>query len=208
MNLIRNILAIIGLIAIIGGAFAYSQFSSMMGQMGDLDIAAEKAALDELDPKAKDVYMEMWQKLKETGTSADATVVVYPVAEGVTPEQVEAAMKFKANELNIKGVGELPLSDQVELETGKEQRFLKIYQFCNPQTAMRMVDYSDAFSAYLPCRIALIEDKEGKLMLYSLNMDMMLYGGKTLPPELKEEAQGVQEIMTAIMEQGATGEEF
>ncbi|MBU0655700.1 MAG: DUF302 domain-containing protein [Gammaproteobacteria bacterium] len=208
MNLIRNLLAIIGLIAIIGGAFAYSKFSGMMTQMGDMDITAEKAALDQLDPKAKDVYMNMWTKLKETGNSADATVVVYPVNDGVTPEQVEAAMKFKANELNIKGVGELPLSEQVKLETGKDQRFLKIYQFCNPQTAMKMVEYSDAFSAYLPCRIALIEDKQGKLQLYALDMDMMIHGGKTLPPELLEEAQGVQQIILGIMQQGATGEEF
>ncbi|MEZ5537028.1 MAG: DUF302 domain-containing protein [Thiolinea sp.] len=206
MGFIRNLLALIGLIAIIGGAYAYTQYGDMIAQAGGMK--EEMAALDELDPKAKDVYQEMWQKLKATGTSADATVVVYPVDDGVTVEEVEAAMKFKANEMNIKGVGELPLSDQVELETGEKQRFLKIYQFCNPQTAMRMVDYSDAFSAYLPCRISLIEDKEGKLQLYSLNMDMMIYGGKPLPAELHEEAVGVQEIINAIMEQGATGEEF
>jgi uncharacterized protein (DUF302 family) len=208
MNFIRNILALIGLIAIIGGGYAYTKFAPMMSQMGGIDIGAEKAALDQLDPKAKNVYMDMWAKLKETGNSADATVVVYPVADGVTPEQVDAAMKFKANELNIKGVGELPLSEQVKLETGKEQRFLKIYQFCNPQTAMKMVEYSDAFSAYLPCRIALIQDKQGKLQLYSLNMDMMIHGGKTLPPELLKEAEGIQKIITSIMEQGASGEEF
>ncbi|MEZ5450359.1 MAG: DUF302 domain-containing protein [Thiolinea sp.] len=206
MGFIRNLLAIIGLIAIIGAVYAYTQYGGMLNQMGGMQ--QDMAALDELDPKAKDVYMDMWQKLKTSGNSADATVVVYPVDDGVTPEAVEAAMKFKANEMNIKGVGELPLSDQVELETGEKQRFLKIYQFCNPQTAMRMVDYSDAFSAYLPCRIALIEDKQGKLQLYSLNMDMMIYGGKTLPDDLLEEAKGVQEIITAIMEQGATGEEF
>lgn len=208
MGFIRNILAIIGLLAIVAGGFMYSKFGGLMSQMGDFDVQAEMAALDELDPKAKDLYLNMWSKLKATGNSADATVVVYPVAEGATTAQVEAAMKFKANELNIKGVGELPLSDQVELETGKEQRFLKIYQFCNPQTAMRMVDYSDAFSAYLPCRISLIEDKQGKLQLYALDMDMMIHGGKTLPPELLEEAKGVQQIITEIMEQGATGEEF
>lgn len=206
MGYIRNLLALIGLVAIIGGVYAYTQFGDMIGQAGSMK--EEMAALDEMDPKAKDVYSEMWQKLKATGNSADATVVVYPVDEGVTWEEVETAMKFKANEMNIKGVGELPLSDQVALETGEDQRFLKIYQFCNPQTAMRMVDFSDAFSAYLPCRIALIEDKEGNLQLYSLNMDMMIYGGKPLPPELHEEAVGVQEIITAIMEQGATGEEF
>jgi hypothetical protein len=52
-----------------------------------------------------------------------------------------------------------------------------IYQYCKPTTAMVMVDHSDAFSAYLPCRIALIEDQKGEKWLYSLNMDMMIYGG-------------------------------
>ena len=206
MNIIRNILAIIGLLAIIGAGFAYTKFSSMMAQMGGMDIAAEKTALDQLDPKAKDVYMTMWKKLKESGNSADATVVKYPLADGVSPEDAEEAMKFVANEHNIKAVGELPLSQQVQLETGKEQRFLKIYQYCNPQTAMKMVDYSDAFAAYLPCRVAMVQDKAGKYNLYSFDMDMMIYGGKTLPPELHAEAVKVQEIITDIMKRGAAGD--
>lgn len=206
MNFIRNILAIIGLVAIVGGAYAYTKFAPMMAQMGDMDIGAEKAALDTLDPKAKDVYMEMWTKLKASGNSADATVVKYSLADGVSWQDAEESMKSIANKLNIKAVGELPLSEQVQLETGKEQRFLKIYQFCNPQTAMKMVDFSDAFSAYLPCRIAMIQDKAGKYHLYSLNMDMMIYGGKPLPAELHAEALGVQEIMTAIMKGGAEGD--
>ncbi len=206
MNLIRNLLAIVGLLAIIGSAFAYSKLAPLVKQMQGVDIAAEKAAFDQLDPKAKDVYQEMWKKLKETGNSADATVVVYPLADGVTPEDAEQAMKMVANEHNIKAVGELPLSDQVKLETGQDQRFLKIFQFCNPQTAMKMVAYSDAFSAYLPCRIALIQDKQGKYKLVALNMDMMIYGGKTLPPELHAEATKVQEIITDIMKRGAAGD--
>ncbi|WP_296682858.1 DUF302 domain-containing protein [Thiothrix sp. UBA2016] len=206
MNMIRNLLAIIGLIAIIGGGFAYSKFSGMMAQMGEMDIAAEKAALDQLDPKAKDVYMNMWKKLKETGNSADATVVSYPLADGLSPQDAEETMKMVANEHNIKAVGELPLSEQVKLETGQDQRFLKIYQFCNPQTAMKMVEYSDAFSAYLPCRIAMIQGKDGKYKLMSLDMDMMIHGGKTLPPDLHAEAKKVQDIITDIMKRGAAGD--
>ncbi|MEB4590981.1 DUF302 domain-containing protein [Candidatus Thiothrix sp. Deng01] len=206
MNLIRNLLAIIGLVAIIGGAFAYTKFAPMMSQMEGVDIPAEKAALDKLDPKAKDVYLDMWKKLKETGNSADATVVKFPLADGVTPADAEQTMKMVANEHNIKAVGELPLSEQVKLETGQDQRFLKIFQFCNPQTAMKMVEFSDAFAAYLPCRVALVQDKQGKYNLYSLNMDMMIYGGAPLPPELHDEAVKVQEIITDIMKRGAAGD--
>ena len=72
--------------------------------------------------------------------------------------------------------------------------------------AQKMLDYSDAYSAFLPCRVSMIEDKEGKLWLYSLNMDAMLYGGKPLPPALKEEAEGVKKIILDIMNRGAQGD--
>ena len=91
---------------------------------------------------------------------------------------------------------------------------MKIYQYCKPTTAMTMVEHSDAFSAYLPCRIALIEDKkhfetkgkEGSMWLYSLNMDMMIYGGAPLPPELNKLAIQVKDTINAIQKAGATGD--
>ncbi len=201
MNLIRNILAIIGLIALIGGGYAYSKFGSQLAGM-----QGEMAALDQLDPKARDVYMEMWEKLKETGNSADATVWIYPLADGVSASDAEEAMKAVANEHNIKSVGDLPLSDQIEAMTGDKQRTLKIFQFCNPLTAKKMVDYSDAYAAYLPCRISMVEGKDGKLRLYALNMDMMIYGGKTLPDDLRKEALEVKDVILDIMKRGAEGD--
>ncbi len=194
MGLIRNILAIIGLIALIGGGYAYSKFSG------------EMAALNALDPGAKKVYSDMWTKLKETGTSADATVWKKQIEEGISAEDAAEAMGSVATELNIKAVGVLPLSKEVEAKTGKKQRLLTIYQYCNPLTAMTMVEYSDAFSAYLPCRIAMVEDKKGKLWLYALDMDMMIFGGKTLPDKLFKEATKVKQVILDIMEAGATGE--
>ncbi len=201
MNFIKNILAIIGLIAVIGGGYAYSKFGAqIVGMKGEMD------ALAKLDPKAKEVYTEMWEKLKETGNSADATVWVYPLADGVSAEDAEEAMKAVANEHNIKSVGDLPLSDQIAAMTGEDQRKLKIFQFCNPLTAKKMVDYSDAFAAYLPCRISMVEGKDGKLRLYALNMDMMIYGGKTLPDDLHKEALAVKEVILDIMKRGAEGD--
>ena len=194
MGFIKNILAIIGLVALIGGAYAYTKFS------GEIN------ALNALDPGAKKVYSDMWTKLKETGTSADATVWKRQIADGVSAEDAAEAMGSVATELNIKAVGVLPLSKEVEAKTGEKQRLLTIYQYCNPLTAMTMVEYSDAFSAYLPCRIAMVEDKKGKLWLYALDMDMMIYGGKTLPDKLLKEAIKVKQVILDIMEAGATGE--
>jgi len=193
-RLIWNLLALIGLLLVAGMIY-------MATQLGE-----NLTNLRSFDSKAPEVYLDMAKKLIETGNAAEATVWKVPVKEGLGWEDVEQTMRFVANEHNIKNVGELPLSEQVAAMTGKPQRFLKIYMFCNPLTAAHMFDYSVAFSAYLPCRISLIEDPQGKLWLYTLNMDMMIYGGKVLPKALKEEASAVKDTILDIMNRGATGE--
>ena len=160
----------------------------------------------QFDENAKQTYIELASGILKTGNAAEATVWKTQVEEGLSTADVEEAMRSVANEYNIKNVGELPLSKQIEVMTGKPFRYMKIFMFCNALTAAKMVDYSDAFSAYLPCRVTLLEDKQGRLWIYSLNMDLMIYGGKPLPPALKKEAIKVKEIIQNIMQRGAAGE--
>jgi len=194
MKILSNFLAIIGLLAIAGLVYAV------------LMIEPYYHTFKSFDEKALETYLDMGKKLMETGNAAEATIWRRQVNDDLSVEDVEDVMKSVANELNIKNVGELPLSKQVAAMTGKKQRFLKIYMYCNPLTAAKMVEFSDAYSAYLPCRISLIEDKQGKLWLYSLNMDMMIHGGKPLPAELKLESERVRKIMLDIMDRSSSGE--
>jgi len=191
---LRNLLAIVGLAVIIAAAYAMVKFQPVLTTVG------------EFENNAVEVFADMGVKLIETGNMAEASVWKVPVDEGMTAEDVEETMKFVANEHNFKNVGEMPLYKEVESMSGEAYRYVKIFMFCNALTASRMLDYNDAFSSYLPCRITLIEDKDGKLWLYTLNMDGMIYGGKPLPAELKEEAENVKEIILDIMNRGATGE--
>ena len=191
---LRNLFALLGFIAVVLAIYGAVKMSPMM------------ETFEKFDEKAIDVYGDMVTVLMETGNAAEATVWKVPVEEDLTVEDVEIALRAVANELNIKNVGELPLSAQVEAMTGKKSRFFKIYMFCNALTAAQMLEYSDAYSAYLPCRVSLVEDKQGKLWLYSLNMDAMIYGGTPLPPALKEEAMGVKKIILEIMNRGAEGD--
>jgi uncharacterized protein (DUF302 family) len=200
LKFIWNLLALAGL-AIIAGII-WLAFSLDFGFQNFRDLGNLKS----FDHKAPEVYMEMAKTLLATGNAAEATVWKVPVNEDLSWEDVQQTMRFVANEHNIKNVGELPLSEQVQAMTGKEQRFLKIYMFCNPLTADKMFKYSAAFSAYLPCRISLIEDAQGKLWIYTLNMDMMIHGGTTLPDDLKQEAVAVKETILDIMNRGATGD--
>ncbi|MGV6857549.1 MAG: DUF302 domain-containing protein [bacterium] len=190
MGLVRNLLALVGLIVV--AALIY------------LMVLAK--GIPSFDAEAGNTYWEMAKTLVQSGNGAEATVVKIPVQDGLSAEEVEEVMKFVANEHNIKNVGELPLSKEVALQTGKPTRFLKIFMFCNPLTAALMVDYSEAFSAYLPCRISLVEDKTGKLWLYTLNMDLMIHGGEELPDDLKKEALEVKKVITDIMARAAEGD--
>ncbi len=199
-KLLWNLLALVGL-AVVGGLI----WTGITYDFG-LQNLKDLKNLASFDAKAPQVYMEMTKTLLATGNAAEATVWKLPVAEDLTAADVEETMRFVANEHNIKNVGELPLSEQVAAMTGEEQRYLKIYMFCNPLTAAKMVEFSDAFSAYLPCRISVVEDNAGKLWLYSLNMDMMIHGGTTLPPDLFEEASTVKDVILDIMNRGAEGD--
>jgi uncharacterized protein (DUF302 family) len=200
LKLLWNLLALIGLVIVAAVIWVAFTFNFNLQNFKDF------ANLKNFDPKAGEVYVEMTKNLLASGNGAEATIWKVPVAKDLTAEDVEIAMKSVANERNFKNVGELPLSEQVAIMTGEDQRFWKIYMFCDPLTAAKMVDYSDAFSAYLPCRIALVEDNDGQLWLYTLNMDMMIHGGKELPDELYEEATNVKEIILEIMNRGAAGE--
>lgn len=191
MNFFRNLLALVGVIAIIISGYGFIKYQSIAS---------------EFDPGALQTYADLTKKLIATKNGAEASVWKVQVEEGLSAEDVEEAMKFTANEHNIANVGELPIYKDIKAKTGVEYRFAQIYMFCNSLTAAKMMDYSDAFSAYLPCRITMLEDKQGKLWLISLNMDMMIYGGSPLPKDLKDEAIKVKNIILDIMNRGATGE--
>lgn len=186
MRFITGLLALVGLAAIIAVGFAAWTFR-------------------EFDPKAAGVYWNMAQRLAETGNAVEATVWKRRVDDGLTFEEVEESIQSVAATENIRDVGQLPLGDQVTLMREEEWRKLGIYLYCNPLTAAKMVEYSEAYSAWLPCRVALVEDDEGQLWLYSLDMDMMIHGGKPLPDDLLEEALHVKDVILAILDGAAEG---
>jgi len=148
----------------------------------------------------------MWDRWVEgNGDIAVATTWERKVAKGVTPNDIEQILKQVATERNMKDVGTLPLSKELEARTGQKQKLLTVYSFCTPTTARRMVDFSPHMAAYLPCRVTVVEKEDG-LWLYTLNMDMMVKMGRKLPSPLKEEANAVRDTLWEMMERASKGE--
>jgi len=187
MKVLKTILAFVGLLAIIGMIYM-------------------AVLVKDFDPKAKDVYTHMIGTLIKTGDIAKATVHKVPVEEGVSPDDIVESLNSVANEMGIKPVGDLPLSKEVEARTGKKQPFVRVLSYCKPDIAVDMVKFSMAYGAYLPCRIVIMEDKNHKLWLYALDMDMMIHGGYTLPPYMLKEGNEVKHILYTMMDKAAAGE--
>lgn len=149
----------------------------------------------------------MWDRWIEGGGDiAVATTWERKVKAGVSAKDVEDIIKGVAVERNMRDVGTLPLSKELEARSGKKEKLLTVYSFCSPDTARKMVDFSPHMSAYLPCRVTLVEHDDGSLWLYTLNMDMMVKMGRKLPSPLKEEAWAVRETMWQMMERASKGE--
>ena len=192
MKAIKATLMIIGAVAVVAVIYAFSAFNV--------------GAITKLDPKAKDVYSHMGKVLLETGDIAKATVRKVKVAKGISPDDLVEALNSVATEMGIKPVGDLPLSKEVEARTGKKQRYVRVLSYCSPMIAIEMVKYSMAYGAYLPCRIVIMEDEKGQLWLYTLDLDMMIHGGKPLPDYMLKYGNKVKNIIYTMMDKAATGE--
>jgi Uncharacterized conserved protein len=138
----------------------------------------------------------------KAGAAANSPIVKMPLADGVSADDAVQSMKLRANLLNMKLVGELPLSKQVQAITGKKQRTVGIYEFCDPVTAEKMVDQNIDFAAYLPCRITVAQDADGKLWLVMMNLAPLI---DQVPESLRSNAIRVRDTLNSIMKAGATG---
>lgn len=164
------------------------------------------ATIGKLEDGAGGEASRMWDRWIEGGGDiAVATTWERKVKPGVTTKDIEDILKMVAVERNMRDVGVLPLSKELEARSGKKEKYLTVYSYCSPATARRMVDFSPHMAAYLPCRISVVEKDDG-LWLYTLNMDMMVKMGRKLPSPLKEEAWAVRETIYEMMERASKGE--
>ena len=180
-----------------------------------IDMAAHLASLD--DVKIKEGYEFALPEIRvaATGPSPEEkagleisniqqTVVKMALSDGVSTEDAIQAMNSKAAELNLKLVGEQFVSKELE-NRGVETPYLSIHQFCDPMDARTMVVANPIFSSYMPCRISVVEDQDGKMWMMMLNLDMLI-NSKLMPSEVIETAIKVNQQMLAVMVAGAEGE--
>ena len=137
----------------------------------------------------KELFMEMVQ--------------VTEVEEGITGPEVDESIKSMATNESILHVASFPLSEQITNVTGKPYRHLTIHNICDAATAGKIADVDDRYAVILPCRIAVVEGKDGKIRMISMNSDVMNL--MNLPKEAYDPAKEVADKMDAILEGAKEG---
>ena len=193
MKIIRNLLAVVGLITLVAGGFACYKLKMLM---------------DTLDPEIVSVYQKAGIRFLKDLDPGSAMTVMVPAKKGMTPEEVVDSLKSLAVQRNLLFVGESPFYKQVQALTEKPYRYISFLSFCDARVGMQMADYNDAYTAFMPCRIAVVQDKIDPKQVYMMmmDMDMLIHGGKPLPAELKAGALKVRDSLLALMSGAAQGQ--
>ena len=148
-----------------------------------------------------------WAGAPKVEQAAPGGVYKVAIAPNISMNDAAESLKLRANTLNLQLVAELPMSKQVEAVTGKPQRTIIIYQFCDAVLARDLIDVNMEFAIYMPCRIALIEDAQGRgwLVMMDVSVDDVAQE-KRLPPALKARIEKVRNALIEIMQASAKGE--
>lgn len=137
-------------------------------------------------------------------------VVKKKVAEDISFDEVIESMDLKANQLNMKKVGHNTPYKVLEGMTGKKGPRIEIISYCDLLTMQKIWFFVPEFTAFVPCRVTVIEDAKGQIWIVSLDWDVRWLDTSPNPnrisPDLRKAAIKVRENIEAIMEAGANGD--
>lgn len=126
------------------------------------------------------------------------------IRDGVSFDDAVDSLKLRANQHNLKFVGASPLYKEIEALTGKPAKRMEIFSFCDGLTAQQMIVADPLMIAFMPCRIALVEDAQGRRWVISMMMDEAMIAA--LPVATRNNAQRVMAAMKDMMLAASNGD--
>lgn len=191
MQVLRNLLALIGLLALVAIGVAI------------LLVEPYAKRIRSLDEGAVAVYLNIAKTVLTTGDPTDVMVHRRQVPQGHGIDEVERRLIRVAGDLGLPSLGTLDVHRQVRERFGRTFPYQKIHLFCDPELAADLLRYNPAMAAFLPCRVILYQDERGRLWLVTPNLEPVLYGGRPLPAHLKSRALGLQKTLQTIVDTAA-----
>lgn len=137
-------------------------------------------------------------------TNVKLQIARIQVQDGVSFDDAVESLKLRANQHNLKFVGVNQLYKEIEALSGKPTKRMEIFNFCDGLTADKMLAADPLMIAFMPCRIALLEDMEGKRWVISMMMDIKLI--QAMPADTRKAAERVMAAMKDMMLAASKGD--
>jgi uncharacterized protein (DUF302 family) len=193
MFMVKNLLAVLGFVALAVVIGAYVKFGGMLSKVKALDEGAIPA------------YTKMFNTVLETGNPAEALVLKWEVNKDVETADVVESIKALAEEYNMRVTGDTKMFIIDDAKDG-EIKSVRNISMCSLSIAKQFLAFSQRFGGFMPCRIMIIELGNGTRYLYTMDLALMIHGGKPLPKEMLALASHVQKAMTEIPARAAEGD--
>lgn len=137
-------------------------------------------------------------------TDVKLQIVQIQVQDSVSFDDAVESLKLRANQLNLKFVGVNALYKEIEALSGKPSKRIEIFNFCDGLTANKILQAEPKMIAFMPCRIAILEDKDGKRWVFSMMMDPKMI--QSLPEDARASAERVMASMKNMMVAASKGD--
>lgn len=185
LSLIRNVLAVFGVLLFV---LAFSIFSMGSEMTRDMDSRARRA-LGELIFSVRDRDM------------ASAMLIRAPLAAGVDHADAEKAIRRRAKEIDL----EVHQAQRYSLTGtgGHGKGEVTVMGFCGKKTLDALLALRPELGALLPCTIVLVAERDGRSWVATLNLELLMYGGqprdKTLETRLLSLKDRLLDVMAAAV---------
>ncbi|MFH0934828.1 MAG: DUF302 domain-containing protein [Pseudomonadota bacterium] len=126
------------------------------------------------------------------------------VQDSVSFDDAVESLKLRANQHNLKFVGVNAIYKEIESLTGQPAKRMEIFNFCDGLAANKMLATDPMMIAFMPCRIAILEDAQGKRWVISMMMDHAMV--KKLPADARASAERVMAAMKDMMVAASSGD--
>nr|VFJ59221.1 MAG: hypothetical protein BECKFM1743A_GA0114220_102327 [Candidatus Kentron sp. FM]VFJ60290.1 MAG: hypothetical protein BECKFM1743C_GA0114222_102701 [Candidatus Kentron sp. FM]VFK12540.1 MAG: hypothetical protein BECKFM1743B_GA0114221_102478 [Candidatus Kentron sp. FM] len=186
---LKLVLALIGGLTLIGTVVLYIQGWIAMREFG---------------PNVTQVMGNFVDKALKTDFAA-AGIIRIPIDQGITIQDAARAMEKRAAFHGMKSIDRLVLHGETPPATKETHPYPEILSFHAPKIFPLIIEYRLDLAVYIPYRIVVYQDKDGRKWLATVNPELLIHGVRGLEPVLRSQMMAVKEQLLDIMAAGASG---
>ncbi len=170
-----------------------------------------------ITPEERKRYLQMAMPMTSSMMQLDARealnymVVKYRARPDISFDEVVQSLKLRANQLNLKLVGENLMWKDFRTVLGDDSApRVEVLSFCDVAIGRELLRIVPEMVVFLPCRIAIMEDAQKNIWILTLDWDFtwLDYAGKSLgiTPELRQGIISIRAKIDEMMRAAANGD--